>query len=88
MKGFLMFIIIYVSVVIGNAGFLNADLRSEDYKYFCTEEYGRKNLAFSIAISTIPIVSWIIVTPIATGFYYHGWTLKYGSFGQCKQRGE
>ena len=66
---------VWVTMGITNAGFVLADVEhwpASVGSYRC-KEY-RSDLGFSIGWSMFPFVP--VITPFATGFYEHGWTLR------------
>lgn len=72
MRKWVAILLIYVGLVTANTGFLNSHFEYYFYEPVCKDYRG--DLAFSVAISLVPL-TWII-TPFMTGFYEHGWRLQ------------
>ncbi len=66
-------LILYIGIAIGNAGALNADLRGNTPRLHQSAREARHTLGMSIFFALMPPA--VIVTPFVTGFYYNGWTL-------------
>ena len=67
-------LVVYATMTVLTAGFLNANSR---YGYYVNAYHGRENLAVSFGFSLLP-PTWIIA-PFMTGFYQDGWTLNGGA---------
>lgn len=66
---------LYLVGWLGTAGAINADFRHEFRELDQNRIDARKDFAFALAWSALPIVSWILA-PVFTGGYASGWTLE------------
>lgn len=71
---YLLYVVLYIGCVIGNTGFLLANLYDNPRFYVIRDKDYRSDLGAAAGISLVP-VTWLM-TPFMTGFYEHGWRLR------------